>query len=36
MVTKCLFGHTPDDVLETNPVAYILLLSRYEILWNIE
>ena len=32
----CLYGYKTDDVFETNPILYILLLSRDENLWSIE
>ena len=32
----CLYGNKSDDVFKTNPISYILLLSRDENLWNPE
>ena len=32
----CLYGYKTDDVFETNPIPYILLMSRDENLWSIE
>ena len=31
-----LNGYKTDDVFETNPILYLLLLSRVENLWSIE
>ena len=32
----CLNGYKTDDVFETNPILYLLLLSRVENIWSIE
>ena len=32
----CLYDNKTDDVFETNPIPYILLLSRDENLWGFE
>ena len=31
----CLYGYKTDNVFETNPIPYIMLLSRDENLWSI-